>query len=175
MKIGLFTDDYLFTGSHASKARSLTSLIDRKSQSRIFSSAVELFIVASLVGCIYNRTSLKEKSTETYRIMTAQLNNHRYELMSVYKTVLLCADSNNLNSIERINRAFRENTNSDNLDLFISYMLGGIDELYSVFFESNSVRYGDYLNCLKSFLKENSMYEENEEDNEEDIFGIDVF
>lgn len=175
MKIELFTGDFLFTGSHEKKARSLTNIIDTKSQSKIFKSAVELFITAALVGCINNRTAIKEKGTETLKIYLTQFNTHRVALMNTYKLVLLCADSSKVSPIDRINRAFRDYSEDYNFELFISYVLGGIDELYSVFYDNGSVRYDDYLNSLISFIKENLTETENEELDDEDIFGNDVF
>ena len=44
----MFSEDYLFRGSHRDKVVALTSKIDVDSNSQIFSSAVELFIFASL-------------------------------------------------------------------------------------------------------------------------------
>lgn len=175
MKIELFSGDFLFTGSHEKKVRSLISIIDTKSQSKIFSSAVEVFITAALVGCINNRTAIKEKGGETLRIMTTQFNTHRVALMNTYKLVLLCADSAEVSPVDRMNRAFREYSEDYNFELFISYVLGGVDELYSVFYDNGSVRYDDYLNSLISFVKENLTENENEELDDEDIFGNDVF
>ena len=175
MKLELFSGDFLFTGSHEKKVRSLTSIIDTKSQSKIFNSAVEVFITAALIGCINNRTAEKEKGEETLRIMTSQFNTHRVALMNIYKLVLLCAESNKVSPVERIKRAFREYSEDYNYNLFISYVLGGVDELYSLFFETGGVRYDDYLNSLKSFLKENLTETEDSELTDEEIFGRDVF
>ncbi len=175
MKLELFSGDYLFTGSHADKVRKLTAEIDSKSGASLFNSGVELFIIAALVGCINNRTAQKEKSDNTFRIMTSQFNTHRYSLMQTYKMVLLCADSGNVEPVDRIKRAFREYSEDYNFDLFLSYVLGGVDELYSVFFENSPVRYDDYLNSLKAFLKENSTDSDSSELSDEDIFGSDVF
>ena len=175
MKLELFSGDFLFTGSHEKKVRSLINVIDTKSQSKIFNSAVEVFIIAALVGCINNRTAEKEKGDETLRIMVSQFNTHRTALLNTYKLVLLCADSNNVSPVDRINRAFREYSEDYNFNLFISYFLAGVDELYSVFFDSNNVRYDDYLNALKGFLKENLTDNESEELSDEDVFGSDVF
>ena len=133
MKIELISGDFLFTGSHEKKVRSLINVIDTKSQSKIFNSAVEVFIIAARVGCINNRTAEKEKGDETLRIMVSQFNTHRTSLLNTYKLVLLCADSNNVSPVDRINRAFREYSEDYNFNLFISYVLGGVDELYSVF------------------------------------------
>lgn len=175
MKIELFSGDFLFTGSHEKKVRSLINVIDVKSQAKVFSSAVEVFITAALVGCINNRTATKEKGNETLRIMTSQFNTHRVALLNTYKLVLLCADSNNVTPINRINRAFKEYSEDYNFELYISYVLGGVEELYSVFYENGSVRYDDYLNSLKSFIKENLTQNEDDELDDDDIFGNDVF
>lgn len=175
MKVDLFSGDFLFTGSHETKARALIQVIDNKSQSKIFSSAVELFKVAALVGCINNRTAQKEKSSTNLKIMAGQLNGHRNSIMYIYKLVLLCADSADISPVDRMDRAFREYSEDYNYELFVSYVLGGVDELYAVFFDKNNVRYNDYLNSLKSFLKENLSDNESEPLNDEDIFGADVF
>ena len=175
MRIELFSGDFLFTGSHERKVRSLINVIDVKSQAKVFSSAVEVFITAALVGCINNRTATKEKGNETLRIMTSQFNTHRVALLNTYKLVLLCADSNNVTPINRINRAFKEYSEDYNFELYISYVLGGVEELYSVFYENGSVRYDDYLNSLKSFIKENLTQNEDDELDDDDIFGNDVF
>ena len=87
----LFMDDYLFVGSHEEKARKLTSEIDNASGAKIFSSAVELYMAAAVIGCHFDRRSPREKGDKTYRIMQNQFSNHYYSLLYIiiyYQLVL---------------------------------------------------------------------------------------
>ena len=79
----LFMDDYLFVGSHEEKARKLTSEIDNSSGAKIFTSAVELYMTAAIIGCYYGRRSKREKGEKTYRIMQSQFSNHYYQLVKI--------------------------------------------------------------------------------------------
>ena len=79
----LFMEDYLCIGSHEEKARKLVSEIDNSSGAKVFSSAVELYMAAAVIGCYYNRRSQREKGDKTLRIMQNQFSNHYYDLMFI--------------------------------------------------------------------------------------------
>lgn len=172
----LFLDDYIFKGEHEVKSRTLTSLIDKESGTKVFNSAVELFITSAIVGCYYNKKSKPQKGDKTFKIMSSQFQNHYDVLLFIYKLTMLIGDEDNIGDIDRINRAFRYTDNQDNLSLFEEYMLGGLDEIYDRFMVSTNKRYDDYLISLRSFLdsimKNNN---NNNFDDDEDIFSGDVF
>lgn len=150
----LFMDDYLFVGSHEEKARKLTSEIDNASGAKIFSSAVELYMAAAVIGCHFDRRSPREKGDKTYRIMQNQFSNHYYSLLYIYKLVMLSENNISLEPIDKINNAFRYYDEPENMKKFEEYMLGGIDILYDKLFISTNSSYDDFLNSLNSLISE---------------------
>lgn len=168
---GLFMDDYLFTGSHEEKARKLTSEIDNASSSKIFSSAVELYMAAAVIGCHYKKRSPKEKGDKTFRIMQNQFTNHYSKLLFIYKLVMLNNSDLKLQPIDKINNAFRYRENEENVKVFEEYMLGGIDILYDKLFVSTNTSYDDFLASLNSLLND---FTSNSSDNEDIDFSEEV-
>lgn len=150
----LFMDDYLFVGSHEEKARKLTSEIDNSSGAKIFSSAVELYMTAAIIGCYFGRRSSREKGDKTYRIMQNQFSNHYYQLVYIYKLVMLSEKDISLESIDKINNAFRYYDEPENIKKFEEYMLGGIEILYDKIFVSTNSSYDDFLSSVNSLMSE---------------------
>lgn len=150
----LFMDDYLFVGSHEEKARKLTSEIDNSSGAKIFTSAVELYKTAAIIGCYYDRRSPREKGDKTYRIMQSQFSNHYYQLVYIYKLVMLSEKDISLEPIDKINNAFRYYDNPENIKKFEEYMLGGIEILYDKLFVSTNSSYDDFLSSVNALMSE---------------------
>ena len=150
----LFMDDYLFVGSHEEKARKLTSEIDNASGAKIFSSAVELYMTAAIIGSYYDHRSPREKGDKTYRIMQNQFSNHYYQLIYIYKLVMLSEKDLSLEPIDKINNAFRYYDNPENMKKFEEYMLGGIEILYDKLFVSTNSSYDDFLNSVNKLMSE---------------------
>lgn len=150
----LFMDDYLFVGSHEEKARKLTSEIDNASGAKVFSTAIELYMAAAIIGCYYNNRSPREKGDKTYRIMQSQFSNHYYNLVYIYKLVMLSEKDIALEPIDKINNAFRYYEKTENMKRFEEYMLGGIDILYDKIFVSTNSSYDDFLNSVNSLISE---------------------
>ena len=147
-------DDYLFVGSHEEKARKLTSEIDNASGAKVFTSAVELYMAAAIIGCYYDRRSPREKGDKTYRIMQNQFSNHYYQLTYIYKLVMLSEKDVALESIDKINNAFRYYDDPENMKRFEEYMLGGVDVLYDKLFVSTNSSYDDFLSSVNSLISE---------------------
>lgn len=172
----MFLEDYLFKGKQCEKAKALTTLkIDADSNCQIFSSAVELFIFASLVGAIKKRKSEPEKdNTNTLRIMASQFINHSYNLKLAFKFVILSSEIDIEDPVERLNRTFRNPETDENYTLFEKYMLGGIDELYDNLILDSNVRFEDYLTSINEFLQnlKNSDSEELETELNTDDFDF---
>lgn len=150
----LFMDDYLFVGSHEEKARKLTSEIDNSSGAKIFTSAVELYKTAAIIGCYYDRRAPREKGDKTYRIMQSQFSNHYYQLVYIYKLVMLSEKNISLEPIDKINNAFRYYDDPENIKKFEEYMLGGIEILYDKLFVSTNSSYDDFLSSVNALMGE---------------------
>jgi len=159
----LFLENYLFRGGHAAKVRELLKEVDKETSAKLFNSAIELFMISAVIGCINNKRSIPEISNDTFNIFAEQFSNHGATLRYLLKLVLLVSDSKDLNNIDRINRAFREIENEDNVNLFEEYVLGGLEEIHSHFFEGNKrLFYDDFYSALKIFVSD---YNKLENDN----------
>lgn len=155
IKKSLFMTDYVFKGSHCDKVLALTSKIDADSNSYIFSSSVELFIFAALVGCYFNRRCKPERSSgKETKIMVSQFIEHKNDINLAFRFVLLTGNRENSDSVERLNKTFRNPETDENYSLFEEYMLGGIDEIYEHLILSSNTHYEDYLTSLNKFLNE---------------------
>lgn len=158
----LFLQDYLFRGEHESKVRDLVNIIDERINAKIFNSAIELIQTAALIGVIYNKKSIPQKGEATFRIMAGQFNNHSTILNHIYKIVMLASESEILQNKDRINRAFRENNESKNNELFIEHMLGGIDFLHDHFFSDKKFSYTDLYTKMLKLIATKKMKTEDE-------------
>ena len=155
IKKSLFMSDYVFKGSHCDKVLALTSKIDADSNTCIFSSSVELFIFAALVGCYFNRRCKPERSSgKETKIMVSQFIEHKNDINLAFRFVLLTGNRENADPVERLNRTFRNPETDDNYALFEEYMLGGVDEIYEHLILSSNTHYEDYLTSLNKFLNE---------------------
>lgn len=150
----MFHEDYLFKGTQCDKVAALIKKIDENSNSQIFSSAIELFIFASLVGSIKNRKAEPEKdNTKIFRIMANQFFNHIDDLKLALKFVLITSEIDNPDPVSRLNKTFRNPETDDNYTLFEKYMLGGLDELYENLILDNNREYEDYLTCVNELME----------------------
>jgi len=159
MKKILFMNDYLFTGPYEEKARQLTGKFDNESGTCIFSSAIELYIASAIVGCYFNKTAEIIKSESHFKILTQQFTSRYDELIHIYQLVMLNANKDIDQTIDRINRAFKYYDSEENIILFERYMLGGLCIIYDSFIVSSNKRYDDYLTSLCSFINKFSKKE----------------
>lgn len=167
----MFQEDYLFKGTQGDKVNALTKKIDIDSNSQIFSSAVELFIFASLIGVLKNRKAEPEKdNSRSVRIMANQFFNHITDLKLAFKFVLLTSEIDNPAPVDRLNRAFRMPETDENYTLFEKYMLGGLEELYEKLVLDTNIRYEDYLTSINELMEQLN----NNSDIENDVFEVDT-
>lgn len=152
----MFLEDYLFRGKYEEMARALTSVIDVNSGSKIFNSGVELYMTAAIVGAAFGLRSEPVSGDKTFRIMANQFTNHGNELLFIFKVVMLSANKETDENIDRINNAFKYTSEDEeyqkNAKVFEEYMLGGLTELYNSFILSTNKRYEDYLTSLNRFV-----------------------
>ena len=151
----LFQRDYVFYGDYARKVNDLTDIIDKDSGAKIFDFTIELFITAAIVGCHYGKRSKPQKSGDKKSsIMAGQFSTHSDELKFAFKLVLLTADRNNVDAVDRLNRTFKNPNTDENYTLFEEYMLGGIDILHDTFKVDSNHSYLDYLDSLRDLISE---------------------
>lgn len=132
----MFTDDINIFGRHAYYVKELAS-----KEIGLFPRNIDVFMNGAIIGLIYGRKEERDKVSdlkeEKTNILASAINKEKIHLDYIYRLIMLLDDSEGLSLEERINRAFRDDSNSDisdkhqnNLELFKEYSLGGISILY---------------------------------------------
>lgn len=136
----MFEGDYRIKGKHAAYMRFLnayTRTLDKTANvAGIFAIAVDVYMVAPLIGVAYNMRSPEDTSSDdTLNILSSQRFARQKDLDTVYRLVMLSEKSCNISADDRIDRAFRDDENPEklavNMDLFHQYMRGGVEWLYT--------------------------------------------
>lgn len=156
----LFTKPYEVRGKHATYIRFLnayTKRLDKEAKvAGIFEFAVDVYIVAPLIGVAYNlRSPVDTESQDNFTIFEGAIINRQNILDSVYRLVMLSENSTELSDDDRIDRAFKADENNErleaNLELFHQYMRGGIEWLFKQITEGATTQ-EDYLDKIREIV-----------------------
>ena len=141
----LFLKNYSFYGKHCDMVKKLTQKIDEESGASVFNTAIELFVVAALVGVKNNH---KEKpsvdKTRDTKILAEQFNSHSPEVQIAFKMVTLLG----------LNKTFRNPKTDENYSQFEEYMLGGLEDIYNKIMLDTNKTYSDYLKSINGFIEQ---------------------
>lgn len=134
----MFEKNYRLLGKHATYAKFL------KDEAKIFDTIIGAYINGAIFGLLYNRTAPVDKeSTDTANIMSEQFIQYQEKCKFVYRLVMLLDERTDIPSQRRIDRAFRDDAETENpnyeeiikanMDVFHAYVRGGIEQLYEDF------------------------------------------
>lgn len=158
----MFNKEFIFKGKHASY---VSLLVDNKA-SALFKRNMDVFLLAPILGVYYNRTASEDKeATNTTKIFAEVIIKEQLKLEFIYRIIMLL--HGNETSEEKIKRAFHDDNKEEkmkgNMDIFHSYVLGGIEVLYEKLLE-DAVDQDDFLNNLYQLVDEfNSDFSEAED------------
>jgi hypothetical protein len=129
----LFEKEYSFRGTHAATVLRLTAIFDSISKAKLFQTNVDIYILAPIIGFLFQRKAPLDKSTaETTKIFPNELSKYKEELEYSYRLIMLLDKKNESNIDRRIDKAFRimgtPEAANDEL-LFEEYVRGGIEVL----------------------------------------------
>jgi hypothetical protein len=156
----IFTKPYELKGKHATYIRFLNEQTRRREKDAkvagIFDAAVDVYVVAPLIGASYNRRSPVDiDSQDNFSIFGDAIINRQKQLDFVYRLVMLGEKSTDLSDDDRIERAFKTDESTEkletNLDLFHQYMRGGVEWLYEHITEGATTQ-EDYLEKVKEIV-----------------------
>lgn len=143
----MFENDYTISGKHATHMKYLDS-------TGIFERYIDTYMIAAIVGFLHGRTDKKDNtSQDKARIFADAFAKERANCDFIYRLIMLSDERFNISSTERIDRAFRydaQNENEENkknMDIFNSYVLGGVEELFEQFTEGCTSR-EDYIDNI---------------------------
>jgi hypothetical protein len=156
----MFNKEYRLVGKHASYAKFLnayTRNLDKEARvAGIFSIAVDVYMIAPLIGVAYDRRApIDTEIDDSLNIMSSQIVSRQEQFDTVYRLVMLTEKSADLSSDEHLERAFKddeipEKTDS-NMELFHQYLRGGIEWLYEHIAEEATTQ-DDYLEKVKELV-----------------------
>ncbi len=156
----MFSSDYRLLGKHATYVKFLnayTRNLDKNVEvAGIFSIAVDVYMIAPLIGAAYNRRSPVDNTVDdSLNILASQIVSRQTQFDNVYRLVMLSEKSVDLSADERISRAFKEDEVSEkvqnNMELFHEYMRGGIEWLYEHISEEASTK-DEYLEKVRELV-----------------------
>ena len=155
----MFENDYAITGRHATYLKYLAkknarddSEPDSPTAARLFDRYIDVYMNAAVFGLLYNRTAKRDTSSDDRaRIYADAFANERDNCVFLYRLVMLLDKTTELTTEERIDRAFRYDTQPDkdealrqSMDLFHDYVRGGIEVMYEQFTDGCQTQ-DDYL------------------------------
>lgn len=164
----MFDKDLQIRGIHATYWKHLVNT------AKVFDRYIDVYMVAPVLGLLYGKTSktnTEENSSDTAGMLAEILIKNQTKLKYIYRLIMLLDRTSNMTEEQRINRAFRDDSDSDavskNILLFNSYFLGGVELLYDAF-NTGCTTEEDYINKIYEFV------DNFKRDQEIDNIGIDI-
>jgi len=108
----MFVSDILIHGKHAQYIKELG-----KTEYQLFSRYLDVFMNGAIIGLIYDRREERDRVSQFKDIQTNILaeviNKEKLNLDYIYRLIMILDDSQEITLEEKINRAFRDDSNSD--------------------------------------------------------------
>jgi hypothetical protein len=145
----MFENDLTIGGKHATYIKFLVN------DAKVFKRYIDVYMNGAIVGFLYGRMVEKDKqSTDRARILADVLATERMRCDFIYRLIMLLDESGSFTIENKVDRAFRDDSKGDssenhiiNMQLFNSYVLGGIEVLYEKFTEDCTTQ-EDYINKI---------------------------
>lgn len=149
----MFERDYFFRGKHAIYVEELKERVINKEKGGLFSSFMEIFLVAPLIGYLDNRRSPIDKS-QIYekKIFKTEMDKISEELIFIYKLITINDKKVEKALSKRIEKAFKD-LEKDDFEIFEEYLRGGIEILYENLYFKNIALINQSTKILDFFEK----------------------
>ena len=163
----MFDKDFKITGKHAGYWKDLCVLAgnvpDREEHNnfKIFKAYIDAYILCPIIGYQHNRKGVMEKSdTESAGMLSEVIIKRSSELKFIYQIIMLADEEAEPDPDKRIYKAttFSEQKEEDkkmiseNMKLFNSYFLGGLEVLHEEFVEK-CITDNDYLKAIFDYVR----------------------
>ena len=121
----MFENDYTINGKHATYLKFLAKKNSRDDQSpdnptaaRLFERYIDVYMNAAVFGLLYSRTAKRDTtSDDRARVYADAFANERENCIFLYRMVMLLDKTTELTSEERIDRAFRYDSQPEKPDV----------------------------------------------------------
>lgn len=142
----IFKSQVRFYGKHGQYLEALTpgtekakemDLPEIERNKYLFDTVVDIYILAPLVGYLYQRTAERDGSDSTKNIMEGALSSHHDKLEFTYELLMILDKNSEPDLNERLRRAFRatDDLAKQGMEVYNSYARGGIEVLYEKLIE----------------------------------------
>ena len=167
----MFENDYTLYGKHATYIKVLAAKNAKDENESTIASAgiferyIDVYMNGAVWGLLYSKTAKKDSSSsDRARIYADAFATERENCVFLYRLVMLLDKASDITSEERVDRAFRYDSQPEkaqefknNMELFNDYVRGGIELMYEHFTDGCTTR-EDYLNkiyeVMSTFKKE---------------------
>lgn len=140
----MFDRDMQIRGKYATYWKALTQLpgnaAETSSNFKIFENYIHVYMVAPIIGLLNGRKAFldpNDDSRDTAGMLAAVQIKNSAKLKYIYRLIILMDDSQGLTDEEKIDRAFREDSDGESvkkgMELYTAYFLGGLEVLYETF------------------------------------------
>ncbi len=101
----IFNGDYQFKGSHAEKTNRLTAAFSDNNS--LFNRNLDVYILAPIVGFLYNRTASLDSSGKPANILFDAMSKELSTLWFNYRLIILLDKNHEPDFDKRVDKAFR--------------------------------------------------------------------
>lgn len=137
----LFRSQVRFYGKHGQYIEALTPGTENKQNDKLpliqrnkylFQRVVDVYLIAPMIGFLYQRKSPRDGSESNKNIMEGALSKEYNRLVFTYQMIMILDKKSEPDLEKRLTRAFRDlgKDNPEGLSLFNDYARGGIEILY---------------------------------------------
>lgn len=166
----IFNGDYQFKGYHAEKVNRLTAAFN-KTNSKLFNRNLDVYILAPIVGFLYNRTAALDTSGKPANVLYDALSKELNTLWFNYRLIMLLDKKHEPDFDKRVDKAFRfygKEQAAPDEERYEEFVRGGVDILFEKLIEPSNTE-EDYLKNLFDFME---AFEERYGQNSEEIIDL---
>ena len=160
----MFDKDMQIRGKYATYWKALTQLpgnaVETSKNFKIFENYIYVYMVAPIIGLLNGRKGQydpADDSKDTAGMLAEIQIKNASKLKYIYRLITLVDDSEGLSDEEKINRAFREDSNEESvkkgMELYTAYFFGGLEVLYETFV-LGCITEDDYIRQMFDFVSE---------------------
>lgn len=144
----MFNSDIYIRGKHASWLKFLSEKTEKNDKSEkvagVFKRDIDVYLTAAMIGLNYGLRKESDNGADKAKIHVDTVLKEQDNLMFAFRMAMLIDNSTHLNADQKIEKAFKNPDTPENMELFNSYVRGGIEWLYEQFSEGSTTK-DDYL------------------------------
>ena len=147
----MFTSDIYVRGKYASWLKFLSEKTEKNDKSEkvagIFKRDIDVYLTAAIIGLNFGLRRDADNNPDKAKIHVDTVLKEQDNLEFVFRMAMLVDNTTGLSADEKIERTFKNPDTPENMELFNSYVRGGIEWLYEQFTDGTTTK-DDYLSKI---------------------------